>query len=146
VQQLQTQIEINSSPERVWSILMDFPGYARWNPFVRMIAGVAAAGETLNVELQPVGKKAMAFRPRVMTCVPQREFRWKGTVFFPGVFDGEHYFQIEPQAGDRVIFRHGENFSGVLVPMIMRSLTDATERGFVAMNEALKTEAETPAR
>jgi hypothetical protein len=139
---LHTQIEIKSSPERVWALLMDFPAYPKWNPFVRSIAGVPAVGETLNVELQPAGKKAMSFRPKVLACVPQREFRWLGRVLVPGVFDGEHYFQLEPQAGGRVVFRHGENFSGVLVPLIMRSLTDATQRGFLAMNEALKVEAE----
>ena len=30
--QIVTQIDIAASPERVWSILMDFPAYPQWNP------------------------------------------------------------------------------------------------------------------
>lgn len=35
--QLHTRIEIHSSPERVWSVLMDFAAYPAWNPFVRTL-------------------------------------------------------------------------------------------------------------
>ena len=35
---LDTQIEFAPSAERVWSILMDFPAYPRWNPLIRPIA------------------------------------------------------------------------------------------------------------
>ncbi len=40
------------------------------------------------------------------------------------------------------MFRQGETFSGLLVPLFRRSLAGATKQGFVAMNEALKREAE----
>nr|WP_255305408.1 SRPBCC family protein [Acidithiobacillus ferrivorans] len=32
--QIETNIEITATPERVWSILMDFPAYPQWNPFI----------------------------------------------------------------------------------------------------------------
>jgi hypothetical protein len=41
------------------------------------------------------------------------------------------------------LFRHGETFSGFLVPLVFRgALKRATERGFEAMNQALKLRAE----
>jgi uncharacterized protein YndB with AHSA1/START domain len=45
---IETQIEIAASPQRVWSILMDFPGYTRWNPFIRSIEGRPELGALLN--------------------------------------------------------------------------------------------------
>jgi len=139
-----TQIEIDASAERVWSILMDFAGYARWNPFVRSIEGRAAVGEVLRVVIQPAGSGGMRFRPRVVAVETQREFRWKGRLLLPGLFDGEHFFVVESQTDSRVFFHHGELFSGVLVPLFKRSLDGPTREGFVAMNEAIKREAERP--
>ena len=60
----------------------------------------------------------------------------------PGVFDGEHYFKLEAKADGGLVFHHGELFSGILVPLFKRSLDGATRQGFIAMNEALKREAE----
>src|SRR2546422_10918500 len=118
---LDTQIEINASAERVWSILMDFPGHARWNPFVRSIDGLPTVGESLNVLIQPAGSSSMRFRPTVLIIDPKREFRWKGKLVIRGVFDGEHFFKLEPKSDTQLVFHQGELFSGLLVPFLRRS-------------------------
>jgi hypothetical protein len=138
---LDTSIEIAVPTTRVWSVLVDFPSYPRWNPFVRSIAGNARVGERLVVQIQPPGQGGMRFRPVVLKAEAGRELRWKGKVLLPGLFDGEHYFVLEP-AGRGTLFRHGELFSGLLVPLFRKSLDGATRAGFLAMNEALKREAE----
>ena len=84
----------------------------------------------------------MKFRPTVLMAQPLQAFRWKGKLLMTGVFDGEHYFQIENIPAGGVVLRQGEVFSGVLVPLFKRSLDNGTQQGFVAMNEALKREAE----
>lgn len=139
---IQTQITINASAERVWALLMDFPAYPEWNPFIRSIAGTAVVGQQLQVHIQPPGGSAMKFRPTVLIAQPLQAFRWKGKLLMTGVFDGEHYFQIENIPAGGVVLRQGEVFSGVLVPLFKRSLDNGTQQGFVAMNEALKREAE----
>jgi hypothetical protein len=139
---VETQIDINASADRVWALLMDFPDHARWNPFVRSIVGPPTVGASLNVFIQPPGSKGLRFHPTVLTVEPKREFRWKGKLVLPGLFDGEHYFIMEPNSDVRLVFRHGELFSGLLVPLFKKSLDGATRQGFVAMNEAIKQEAE----
>ena len=139
---IETQIDINASAERVWSILMDFQSYARWNPFVRSIEGTAKVGGSLEVHIQASGSNVMRFHPTVLTVEAKREFRWKGKLVMGGIFDGEHYFILEPKSGTQLTFRQGEAFSGLLVPVFRRSLDGATKQGFTAMNEALKREAE----
>jgi hypothetical protein len=39
--------------------------------------------------------KGMTFHPAVLTVIPKSELRWLGRFLGPGIFDGEHYFQIE---------------------------------------------------
>ncbi len=141
---IETEIEIKAPAERVWALLIDLPSYPSWNPFVRSIEGTLEAGRTLTVFIKPPGAKGMQFTPKVLAVEPNRELRWKGKLLFPGIFDGEHYFRIEVKPEGGLTFRQGETFSGVLVPFLRRSLDNAARQGFIAMNEALKREAENP--
>ncbi|MDH5204589.1 MAG: SRPBCC domain-containing protein [Hylemonella sp.] len=137
-----TEIEIGAPVERVWAVLTDFSGYPRWNPFIRSVAGTLQEGATLTVHIQPHGAKAMRFRPRVLGVQPCRELRWKGRLLVPGLFDGEHQFRLQPTGAGSSVLHHVETFSGVLVPLLRRTLDGATRQGFIAMNRALKQEAE----
>jgi hypothetical protein len=60
----------------------------------------------------------------------------------PGLFDGEHMFEIEELDPDRVLFIQREVFKGLLVPLLARSLDRDTQRGFEEMNRALRERAE----
>lgn len=140
--EIHTEIDIAAKPERVWSVLMDFAAHPSWNPFLRSIAGVPQVGQRLVVSIQPQGGRAMTFKPMVMTAEPDREFRWRGRFLMPGIFDGEHFFQLQPLEGGRTRFVHGERFSGVLVPLARSGLQGPTQAGFAAMNQALKVRAE----
>jgi hypothetical protein len=139
---IETSAEINARPERVWSLLTDFAGMAAWNPFITSISGNLVQGSCLTVRIAPPGKAGMTFKPTILTVRPNRELRWLGRLFFPGLFDGEHYFLLDPIGDRRVRFTHGERFSGVLVPFLRGTLS-ATEEGFKAMNAALKHRVET---
>jgi hypothetical protein len=86
----------------------------------------------------------MRFQPVLLAVDPQRELRWRGSVGVRGVFDGEHIFQLQKLAGGGTRLLHGERFSGLLVPFIMRgAMLEATRNGFIAMNTALKKRLET---
>lgn len=139
---LQTDIVIAAPPEDVWSILTDFPAYPGWNPFIRRISGDLEAGARLEVELGPPGGRAMTIRPTLRDVQPGRGLRWLGHMGIPGVFDGEHSFQIEPLGPRQVRFVHSERFGGVLAPLVMSFIGSSTQRGFEAMNQALKERAE----
>lgn len=102
-------------------------------------------GAKLEVRLEPPDASPMTFRPAVLTVKTGRELRWIGRVVVPGLFDGEHHFEIQPLGPGRVRFVQEERFTGVLVPVFARGLDDNTRRGFEAMNAALKARAEAAA-
>jgi hypothetical protein len=143
MQHIRSEIDIAASPATVWRVLADFSAYPSWNPFVRAVSGEQSPGTQLSVTVQPEGGKAMSFKPRLLAFEPQKELRWKGQLLLPGILDGEHYFQLSEPAPGKVHFIHGEVFSGFLVPLVFRgSMRAGTERGFAAMNKALKARAE----
>jgi hypothetical protein len=84
----------------------------------------------------------MTFKPTILAATQQQNLTWLGHLLLPGVFDGEHRFQIEDH-GKTCRFFQSERFSGLLVPLFGAGMFDATRRGFEAMNAALKKRAET---
>ena len=138
---LKTSTDIEASPEAVWAVLSDLPSYPSWNPFIREASGQLAAGERLDLRMQPEGGRAMRFRPTVLEAEPGRELRWLGRLVAPGVFDGEHRFVIEPKAGGSRLVQE-ERFTGILVPLLAKGLRKRTLPAFEQMNEAVKRRAE----
>jgi hypothetical protein len=138
---LSTSIDIDADPEAVWAVLSDLPTYPSWNPFIREARGELAAGERLDLRMQPEGGRAMRFRPTVLNAEPGRELRWLGRLVAPGVFDGEHRFSIEPIAGGSRLIQE-ERFTGVLVPLLANGLRKRTLPAFEQLNEALRERAE----
>lgn len=138
--QIETRASMESSAAEVWAVLLNFDRHPDWNPFIRHIEGKAVEGEHLRVRVQPVGASEMAFKPRVMVAKHPQELRWKGKFLMPGLFDGEHYFQLSQDGERGVTLVHGERFSGLLVPLFRARLDATTRPGFEAMNQALRRE------
>jgi hypothetical protein len=143
VKELRSQVEIEAPAERVWQVLTHFDAYPDWNPFIRRVNGRPEVDEQLVVRMRPSGTKGMTFRPTVLKAEPNRQLRWLGHLLVPGLFDGEHIFEIEELDEDRVLFTQREIFRGLLVPLLARSLDRETQRGFEEMNRALRERAET---
>jgi len=139
---LETKITINASTEVVWDILLDHNAYPDWNPFILNISGPTQRGENLLVKLKPPDGKSMEFKPLVLANEKEKEFRWIGKLFVKGIFDGEHYFLLEPIGPNKTHFTQGENFTGILSGLMMKMIGKNTKVGFESMNKALKKQAE----
>lgn len=140
--ELFTEITINAPPERVWRILIDFSQFPEWNPFIREIEGELKEGSRLKVRIEPPGGTGMTFKPVIKRIALNRELRWLGHLIVPGLFDGEHSFEILPGGNGKVRFVQRETFRGLLVQPFWKSLEGPTKQGFTDMNAALKQRAE----
>ena len=142
MRELRSEITVNATPERVWEILTDFGSYSEWNPFMPRASGELKVDGKLEVRLDPPGGMGMTFKPRVTKVEPNREFRWLGHLFVPGIFDGEHIFEANPTGDNSCQLVQREEFRGVLSWLMLTLISKSTERGFHEMNEALKERAE----
>lgn len=133
---IETAVEYGAPAHEVWAVLTDFASFGEWNPFIVALSGQLAEGERLEATLKRPDGKPMRFRPQVLRVSPARQIRWLGRVGPGGLFDGEHYFVLEPAEDGTTRMVHGERFTGLLVPF-MGSLIAETEQSFEAMNAAL---------
>jgi len=78
----------------------------------------------------------------LISLVSNKEYSWNGNLFFPGLFDGEHKFELIDHGNGTTTFKHSEKFNGILVPLFKKLLDYNTKNGFEAMNRKLKELAE----
>jgi hypothetical protein len=128
---------IRAKPELVWSLLTDAAGYPSWNTTVDRVDGRIALGEkiALHVKINP----GRAFPVKVAELSAPRRMVWTGGMPF-GLFKGERTFTLTPE-GDALKFEMREVFSGLLSPLIERSLPDL-QPAFDEFARALKQRAE----
>lgn len=139
---VQTQIEIDAPASVVWDILIDLDGYSRWNPFIIEASGRIAPNAILEVSPQLAGKQQATFRPIVTSYADGKSFAWTGAIVHRWFATGVHSFEIKQVSANRVVVDHDEVFLGIGAPLVSLIGKKLTERGFIAMNEALKREAE----
>lgn len=80
----------------------------------------------------------MTFKPKVLTFLKNRELSWLGHLLLPGLFDGEHKFELIDNGKGTTTFIHSERFKGILVPLFKEKLNKNTKNGFIEMNKKLK--------
>ena len=117
----QASTSIRATPEAIWEILTNASQYTAWNTTLDKVEGRIAPGEkvTLHAKLSP----GRAFPVKVTKFVPAKKMVWTGSMPL-GLFKGERTFTLTPQTGGSVEFRMSEVFSGLLSPLIERSIPD----------------------
>lgn len=139
---IETSIVIDSTPEKVWGILTKFEEYELWNPFMTKVIGSATLNSKIEVNINTISGKKRTYYPIITRCETNKELRWKGKSFLPGVFDGERIFILENSNDDKILFYHKEIFSGLGVRLVGNKLDESLRESFVTMNEALKVRVE----
>ncbi len=139
MKEVNTEIEIAASPQRVWQILTEFEKYDQWNPFIRSVAGEAKEGAKIQIHIETPGGKNRRYGPTVSRVLENKELRWLGKSIF---LNGEHIFIIEELQAGRVRFVHREVFDGFLTPFFGKGFDKDVRAGFEEMNRALKERAE----
>jgi hypothetical protein len=134
---IRTEIDIDAPPDEVWPHLVGLGAYGEWNPFITSASGSPEEGQKLTLRMEPPGGRAVTLHPRVTAVSRDAVFEWLGHLGVPGIFDGRHRFELEATAsGTRLV--QSEEFRGLLVRPLRRSLDGSTRTGFEAMNVALR--------
>jgi hypothetical protein len=133
-----SSITIHAAPETIWAILTDAPAYPEWNPTVDKVEGTIERGQKIKVfaKISP----DRAFPVKVSEFKPSEKMVWSGGMPL-GLFKGERTFTLTPGADGSVEFAMREVFSGLMSPLIERSIPDLQPE-FDRFADALKRKAE----
>jgi len=113
------EVDIQSRPAQIWTLLTDAEGFPRWNSTVTAIEGRIGEGQRIRVHVPGTER---TFTPLVSNVLPNTRMTWTGG--FAPLFKGVRMFELAPQAGGSTTFVMQERFSGLMLPIVGRSLPD----------------------
>lgn len=128
---------IKAPADKVWQVLTDAASYTSWDSAIVKVEGELAPGSTMKIysTLSP----NRAFPVKVATEEGKR-MTWTGGMPIPGVFKGVRTFTLSEASGVTQ-FRMREEFSGLMLPIIWRSMPNL-QPVFDQFADGLKAQAE----
>jgi hypothetical protein len=138
---IEDRIGVQAPPEVIWEIVHDLSRWAEWNPTYTAAAGHIRIGETLSLTLALPGQPPQEIRPKVLEWVPNEQLHWQLSMM-GGLIKTLRYIEIESLGPANCVVDNGELFGGFMGPSLGKRVGRTVQRGFRAMNEALKARAE----
>lgn len=129
---------IAAASDEIWALLTNAPAYPDWNPAVVGIEGTIAPGEAIKLTSTVNPKRA--FSLKVTEYVEPERMVWEGGMPL-GLFTGVRTFTLTPQANGSTEFSMVEVYSGLMEPLISKSIPDLTD-SFEQFADGLKSAAE----
>jgi hypothetical protein len=113
------EVRIQSAPGRIWTLLTDASDFHRWNSTVTAIEGEIRDGQRIRIHVPGTDR---TFAPTISDVVPEARMTWTGG--FAPLFKGVRTFELTPQTAGSTTFVMQERFSGLMLPLVGRSLPD----------------------
>ena len=137
-------IDIAAGPERVWRVLTAFAGYPGWHPTLSATATPAELVPGAEIGLRLAGGAAgdQEFTAVVLAVEPARRLAWRAGA--PGVFEGEHTFELAPLPGGGTRYTDTERWTGDLAATVVAEHRDELRAEYTRTVTALKEAAERP--
>ena len=110
---------VRATPARVWTLLTDAAQFPQWNSTVTRLDGPIELGRKLRIEV--AAAPGRVFTPRVTELSPTRAMTW--TDGMAPMFRGIRTFTLS-EAPDGTEFAMTEAFTGIMLPLVRRSLPD----------------------
>lgn len=112
-------VNIGARAAVVWNLLTDAQRFPAWNSTVTGIEGQIREGERLRLHVPGTTR---TFTPKVSDVVPNERMTWSDGV--APLFRGVRTFSLRPRDDGSTDFTMEEQFSGVVLALVKRSLPD----------------------
>ena len=114
-----TSIRIRSTPEKIWSALMDTGRWSELDSSIVRVDGTPALGVTVTVH----AKIGRAFPLKVVEFTPRERMVLSGGMPL-GLFKGARTYTVARHADSTMEFTMREVYTGLLAPLITKSIPD----------------------
>ena len=116
----ESESSIAAPPESVWAVLVDAASWASWDSGVEGVDGTIALGNRITI--RSTAAPGRSFPVTVTTFDAPHTLVFTGGMPM-GLFRGVRTYTLTPRAGG-TLFRMREEYTGVMLPMIWRSMPD----------------------
>jgi hypothetical protein len=130
------EIEINASPQKVWSVLADTDSYDSWNPVMKLLEGEIKEGNKVRYLFTQDAENSMEILSMVKKIVPNKLLNQGGGLPFVMSFDHQYILQ---SSGNGTKLTIHEDYSGIGVTFWNPA---PVGEAYVRLSEAIKKRSE----
>lgn len=112
-------VKVRARASVLWDLLSDAEQFPRWNSTVKQVEGHIRDGERLRLHVPGTDR---VFTPRVGVVKQDECMTWTGGA--APLFKGVRTFVLKPGTDGTTDFTMQERFSGLMLPLVRRSLPD----------------------
>ncbi len=135
------EIEIDASPEEIWSVLFDYDGLEEWsNGFLGTDKPMKLGEVSTAYFRNPLTKGKMGFTHEVIVYEPNRAFGWSGEIG-TGRHD-HHVYEIIAGENGKSLFRQTDGLYGKPSSVFSRMMEHGIHSSYDSFNKALKARVE----
>lgn len=135
---LNSRVMFDATPDKVWRVLNDFPGYAEWNPHLRAMDGQPKAYSPTRLKEIFSDGREMIRQIHMKSMARDYEFIWEGDLSpLPRMLTAKRKLIMTPTAQGGTMLRHEIEFRGWLSGPLSQSVFDRYALSMAAMNTAL---------
>lgn len=136
---IHTEIIIDASKEKVWSILMDFDTMPQWSKTLQKIKGDLSTGSRTKVNYI-FKEKLREINHTMVDFEEGTQFGWSDTLI-PFAKD-HHIYRVEALPDGKSKFIQEDEVKGLTAALVVNMLMNEMIETYPAFNEALKQMAE----
>ncbi|MFT5443578.1 MAG: hypothetical protein ACI8W3_002628 [Myxococcota bacterium] len=137
------EIEIDSTPERVFEILTDLSSYPAWNPFTPKIESSLKVGAPVRMRVRLFPSLGLQSQVEYVTeNTPAERLCWGADIPWRFLLRADRCQTLVALPGGRTRYVCTDHISGWLTPFVMRFFGEAMRKGFEDCALALKQRAE----
>jgi hypothetical protein len=142
MKEINTEIRILSTPNKIWNILIDLENWNKWNPIVNNIKGKLNIGEELTITMSDSkGNNAKKYNATISELTTNKRFSFIATMMAKFMFSAERIIEIK-QTEKETVFIQREIYTGIMVFLFWKKLSTDAIGMLNTMNQALKKEVE----
>ncbi len=135
------EVVINAPADLVWSVLVDFENYGKWNDFCPSIKGKPEVGSPVDMQVD-LGNGLQQQVEYVTRVEPGHSITWSMENNPGDPIHADRTQRIFPIDEHSCRYTNIDEFSGEFVPQMMEMMGEAMELGFNRCAQALKQRAE----
>jgi hypothetical protein len=104
------ELVVHTTPEKVWSVLIDTKGYKEWNPVLIPVEGELKEGEKLKYQMRDKSGTQSEVTAKVIKIIPNKILNQYDGI--PGILTFNHTWKIEPENAGTKVIQH-EEYRGI---------------------------------
>lgn len=133
-----SDIQLEATPDEVWSALTNFASYPEWNPLIKSLSGTPTLQGQIEVTVSYLGSDLIKGNAEVTGWVPGKYFSFvihKGPNWW---YQEEHIFRIKDKENGKVVFYNEVFATGLSLRFGRKDASHRMRYAVDQMNESLQ--------